>query len=63
MYIPVTIPWNIYLLHTVLFYFRKPEVKRLLGRSKRRLKDNIKINTKEIRSEDIDLTHLPQNGV
>jgi hypothetical protein len=41
LYISVTIPWNLYLLHTVLFYFRKPEVKGLLGRPKCRLKHNI----------------------
>jgi hypothetical protein len=40
---------------------RKPEVKRPLGRFKRRWEDNIKMGFKEISLEDVNWIHLAQD--
>jgi hypothetical protein len=39
----------------------KPEGKRPLGRPRRRLEDNIKMDHKEIRWESVEWNHLPQD--
>jgi hypothetical protein len=39
----------------------KPEGKRPLGRYRRRCKDNIKMDIREIVAEDVDLINLAQN--
>jgi hypothetical protein len=45
----------------VQHFGRKPKGKRLLARSRRRCEDNIKLDLKEIRSDD--WIQLAQNGV
>jgi cell wall assembly regulator SMI1 len=39
----------------------KPEGKRPLGRPRRRWKDNVRMDLREMRSESVDWMHLAQN--
>jgi hypothetical protein len=45
----------------VVFLVGKPEGKRLFGISRRRREDNIRIDLREIGSEDVDWIHLAQD--
>jgi hypothetical protein len=40
-------------------FFGKPEGKRPLGRARHGCEDNIRMDLKEIRREDVDWMHLP----
>jgi len=40
---------------------RKPERKRPLGRPRRKCKDNIRMDRRKIRLEDVDWIHLDQD--